>query len=405
MENQSVCGATPSSGRAARPAPPRRPSWWCPRRSPPRCGCPCRRRRRPPRRWCCGRAAGAAGTRPRRRSRVLPCGQGYEGDLTGRHIRAYRRPMRLGDVANAGAAGAGKPLDGVRVLALEQMQALPYATQLLARLGADVVKVENPQGRRPRARLAAGDGRPARAAASAPPSCATTSASGRSPSTSRRRPGRDLVLRLAPRLRRDRGELEGRRHGQARARLRRHRGGAPARHLPVGVRLREHRAVALRLVAGVRADRRGDVGHLRAQAPRRRAAARRAGRRARRHRVRALRRDRRAGGAPPPRRHRPGPARRHRDARRHGRHDRHRHELLVARAARRRVGGADHGRLPSVRRLVHHPGRPRAAVRGAGRAGRPARLDRPTRASPTGRAGSTTSTTSSAPPSRPGRRP
>jgi len=36
------------------------------------------------------------------------------------------------------------PLAGVRILALEQMQALPYATQLLARLGADVVKVEPP---------------------------------------------------------------------------------------------------------------------------------------------------------------------------------------------------------------------------------------------------------------------
>src|SRR5215475_3117983 len=35
-----------------------------------------------------------------------------------------------------------RPLDGVSVLALEQMQALPFATQLLARLGADVVKVE-----------------------------------------------------------------------------------------------------------------------------------------------------------------------------------------------------------------------------------------------------------------------
>ncbi|SHN46546.1 CaiB/BaiF CoA transferase family protein [Cryptosporangium aurantiacum] len=34
------------------------------------------------------------------------------------------------------------PLAGVRVLALEQMQAVPFATQLLARLGADVVKVE-----------------------------------------------------------------------------------------------------------------------------------------------------------------------------------------------------------------------------------------------------------------------
>lgn len=54
--------------------------------------------------------------------------------------------MRLGDIANAAAADAGKPLDGVRVLALEQMQALPYATQLLGRLGAEVVKVESPKG-------------------------------------------------------------------------------------------------------------------------------------------------------------------------------------------------------------------------------------------------------------------
>ena len=36
----------------------------------------------------------------------------------------------------------GRPLDGVRILAIEQMQALPYGTQLLSRLGADVVKVE-----------------------------------------------------------------------------------------------------------------------------------------------------------------------------------------------------------------------------------------------------------------------
>ena len=37
------------------------------------------------------------------------------------------------------------PLDGVRVLAIEQMQAMPFATQLLAHLGAEVVKVEHPR--------------------------------------------------------------------------------------------------------------------------------------------------------------------------------------------------------------------------------------------------------------------
>jgi len=52
--------------------------------------------------------------------------------------------MRLGDIGNAEAQPYGKPLDGVRILAVEQMQALPYGTQLLARLGADVVKVEQP---------------------------------------------------------------------------------------------------------------------------------------------------------------------------------------------------------------------------------------------------------------------
>jgi formyl-CoA transferase len=52
--------------------------------------------------------------------------------------------MKLGDVANPEAQRYGKPLDGVRVLAAEQMQALPFGTQLLARLGAEVVKVEHP---------------------------------------------------------------------------------------------------------------------------------------------------------------------------------------------------------------------------------------------------------------------
>ena len=52
--------------------------------------------------------------------------------------------MRLGDIANEAFAGAARPLEGVRVLAAEQMAALPFATQLMARLGAEVVKVERP---------------------------------------------------------------------------------------------------------------------------------------------------------------------------------------------------------------------------------------------------------------------
>ena len=72
--------------------------------------------------------------------------------------------MKLGDIANEAAAPFGKPLDGVRVLAAEQMQALPFATQLLARLGAEVVKVEHPtrgeSGRGSSPSISDPDGRP-----------------------------------------------------------------------------------------------------------------------------------------------------------------------------------------------------------------------------------------------------
>jgi crotonobetainyl-CoA:carnitine CoA-transferase CaiB-like acyl-CoA transferase len=71
--------------------------------------------------------------------------------------------MKVGEVRHPERARFGKPLEGVRVLALEQMQALPYATQLLAHLGAEVVKVEPPgtgeTGRFSRPALVDEDGR------------------------------------------------------------------------------------------------------------------------------------------------------------------------------------------------------------------------------------------------------
>jgi formyl-CoA transferase len=53
--------------------------------------------------------------------------------------------VRVGEIHNRERLQWGKPLDGVRILAAEQMQALPYATQLMAHLGADVVKIEHPE--------------------------------------------------------------------------------------------------------------------------------------------------------------------------------------------------------------------------------------------------------------------
>ena len=57
----------------------------------------------------------------------------------------YTARVRVGEVRDRERAHWGKPLAGVRILAAEQMQALPFATQLMAQLGADVVKIEHPK--------------------------------------------------------------------------------------------------------------------------------------------------------------------------------------------------------------------------------------------------------------------
>ena len=92
---------------------------------------------------------------------------------------------------------ADLPLAGIRVLALEQMQALPYATQMLARLGADVVKIEpigrGDSGRSSTPTMVGEDGRAVGA------TFLRNNLFKRSLCVDLRSPaGRELVLRLAP---------------------------------------------------------------------------------------------------------------------------------------------------------------------------------------------------------------
>jgi formyl-CoA transferase len=91
-----------------------------------------------------------------------------------------------------------RPLEGIRVLALEQMQALPFASQLLARLGAEVVKIEplsGDQGRASTPAVTDPDGRAVGA------TFLRNNLNKRSICVDLKNPaGRDLVLRLAPRF-------------------------------------------------------------------------------------------------------------------------------------------------------------------------------------------------------------
>ena len=106
--------------------------------------------------------------------------------------------MQLNEIKNA-ERGDRRPLQGVRILALEQMQALPYATQLLGHLGADVVKIEHPEtgdsGRGASPAITDLDGRRVGA------TYLRNNLSKRSLAIDLKTPmGRDLVKRLVPRF-------------------------------------------------------------------------------------------------------------------------------------------------------------------------------------------------------------
>ena len=288
--------------------------------------------------------------------------------------------MLLGDTANADAEPWGKPLDGVRILAAEQMQALPYATQLLARLGAEVVKVEHPvhgeSGRGPLPAMIDPDGRSV--GRHLPAQQPRTSAASGSTSSRRRartcscalvphfdvvaenfKPGTmarmglgyDDIAAVAPEVRstcRSRGSATGGRQPalprwpayasvvEAMSGIYEYKSGPdrPPDHHP-GRRPGRHQLGACSRVIGVLA---------------------------------ALRHRDRTGL---------GPVRRHRHVRRHGRDDRHRHQLLVdGRAARRRQVPVICEGFKASDGYVVTADRARAPVRQAGRARRPPRVER-----------------------------
>lgn len=104
--------------------------------------------------------------------------------------------MRLGEIRHAERSDGPKPLADVRVLAVEQMQAMPYGTQLLSHLGAQIVKIEPPghgdSGRASRPTIREPDG------ATVGATFIRNNLNKQSVAVDVRRPeGRDLVLRLA----------------------------------------------------------------------------------------------------------------------------------------------------------------------------------------------------------------
>ena len=197
--------------------------------------------------------------------------------------------MRLGDIANDGRGAVRQAARRrARPRRSSRCRRCRTRTQLLARLGADVVKVEHPSAASRAAASQPGDGRPrgphrrrhvpAQQPQQAQRRHRPEGAGGPRPRAPRWRPRFDVVAE----------NFKAGHDGPPRASATTTIAAVhPAVDLRVGLGLRQHGRLAVPRLAGVRVDRRGDVGHLRVQA--RAATSRRVadpGRRARRHRLR-----------------------------------------------------------------------------------------------------------------------
>ena len=241
----------------------------------------------------------AVDSAPRRAGETAADRRGRLSAASGRAARGTGA-MSDGTTRKRAPAGGG-PLAGLLVADFSRILAGPYATMLLADLGAEVVKVEGPGGDDTRTWQP-----PVREGVSTYYLGANRNK--RSIALDLKDPGDvELARELARRADVFVGELQARRAGPLRPRLRQRGGRQPRDRLRVDQRLRQRPGGPL--AAGLRPHRAGHLGlHEPHRRPRRRALPRR--RRALRRDGRAARDHRRPRGAEPPPRDRSGPAHR-----------------------------------------------------------------------------------------------